>query len=135
MHAEASLVAAERRRKATHLLIQDVRTAFWRTASAQRLLDDGSVETVSVRRLLVGDRVRVPVGQAFPADGVLVEGDTQADESLLTGESRPVPRPCGAASRMKSWPPASGSRAWGNWWTAASRPTAWSPSATERSDR
>ncbi|EHR72312.1 copper/silver-translocating P-type ATPase [Burkholderiales bacterium JOSHI_001] len=65
--------------------------------SAQRLRDDGSVETVSVRRLLVGDRVRVPVGQAFPADGVLVEGDTQADESLLTGESRPVPRPCGAA--------------------------------------
>ena len=65
--------------------------------SAQRLCGDGSVETVSVRRLLVGDRVRVPVGQAFPADGVLVEGDTQADESLLTGESRPVPRPCGAA--------------------------------------
>lgn len=36
-NADRSLVAAERRRKATHLLIQDVRTAFWRTASAQRL--------------------------------------------------------------------------------------------------
>ena len=42
-NADRSLVAAERRRKATHLLIQDVRTAFWRTASAQRL--QGQIRT------------------------------------------------------------------------------------------
>ena len=43
---------------------------------------DGSTEVVSVHRLAAGDRVRVPVGQAFPADGVLLHGTTQADEAL-----------------------------------------------------
>ncbi|OYV00564.1 MAG: heavy metal translocating P-type ATPase [Burkholderiales bacterium PBB5] len=44
-----------------------------------------------------GDRGRGPVGQAFPGDGVRVEGATRADESLLTGESVPVAKACGAA--------------------------------------
>ena len=48
-------------------------------------------------RLAAGDRVRVPAGQAFPADGVLLEGRTQADEALLTGESAPVPKQTGDA--------------------------------------
>jgi len=64
--------------------------------TAQRVGADGHPETVSVQRLLAGDRVRVAVGQAFPADGAVVAGDTRADESLLTGESTPVPKPCGA---------------------------------------
>jgi Cu2+-exporting ATPase len=58
--------------------------------SVQRVEADGRVSTVSVRQLIAGDRVRVLTGQAFPADGVLLEGRTQADEALLTGESRPV---------------------------------------------
>ena len=65
--------------------------------AALLLADDGSVQEVSARRLRAGDRVRVPVGQAFPADGVLLEGASQADESLLTGESRPVPKTAGDA--------------------------------------
>ncbi|MDT7835314.1 heavy metal translocating P-type ATPase [Aquabacterium sp. OR-4] len=65
--------------------------------TAERLRADGQSETVSVQRLAVGDEVRVPVGQAFPGDGLVLEGDTRADESLLTGESVPVPKPCGAA--------------------------------------
>ena len=65
--------------------------------TALRVLEGGGVETVSVQRLAPGDRVRVPVGQAFPADGSVVEGDSRADESLLTGESVPVAKPCGAA--------------------------------------
>lgn len=65
--------------------------------TAQRLRDDGSEETVSVQRLVVGDRVRVALGAAFPADGVLAVGQTQADEALLTGESRPVAKPLGAS--------------------------------------
>lgn len=60
-----------------------------------RLAADGSWKRVTVRRLAVGDVVRVRPGEAFPADGVVIEGDTSADEALLTGESRPVPRPCG----------------------------------------
>ena len=48
-------------------------------------------------RLAPGERVRVALGQAFPADGTLLEGRTQVDEALLTGESTPVPRQPGQA--------------------------------------
>jgi len=58
--------------------------------TAERVDDDGRVQVVSVLRLVPGDRVRVPAGAAFPADGMLLEGRTQADEALLTGESVPV---------------------------------------------
>jgi Cu2+-exporting ATPase len=65
--------------------------------TALRLDAQGAVEAVSVQRLVPGDLVRVPVGQAFPGDGAVVQGETRADESLLTGESLPVAKPCGAA--------------------------------------
>ena len=64
--------------------------------SVERLGVGGRFERVAVRRLATGDVVRVLPGEAFPADGVVTLGDTAADEALLTGESRPVPRPCGA---------------------------------------
>ena len=60
--------------------------------SVERQRPDGEFERVAVRRLLVGDVVRVLPGEAFPADGVLLQGDTFADEALLTGESHPVAR-------------------------------------------
>jgi Cu2+-exporting ATPase len=63
--------------------------------TAQRLLPDGGIETVSVLRLRAGDAVRVPLGGAFPADGRVMAGATQVDESLLTGESRPVLKQAG----------------------------------------
>ena len=65
--------------------------------TALRLDGNGQAASVSVQRLVPGDRVRVPLGQGFPADGVVIEGDTRADEALLTGESTPVAKPCGAA--------------------------------------
>ncbi len=65
--------------------------------TALRLDAQGQPQAVSVQRLVPGDRVRVLVGQAFPADGVLIEGASRADEALLTGESAAVPKPCGAA--------------------------------------
>ena len=64
--------------------------------SVQRQLPGGEFEQVAVRRLKVGDLVRVLPGQAFPADGLIESGSTFADEALLTGESRPVARPLGA---------------------------------------
>ncbi|MCZ2291520.1 MAG: cation-translocating P-type ATPase [Burkholderiales bacterium] len=63
--------------------------------TAERRSVEGGWETVSVRRLQPGDEVRVRLGQAFPADGVLIEGRTRVDESLLTGESEPQPRAIG----------------------------------------
>ena len=63
--------------------------------SIDRQRADGTFEPVAVRRLQVGDVIRVLPGQTFPADGVVLQGDTQVDEALLTGESRPVPRSAG----------------------------------------
>ena len=60
--------------------------------SVERRCADGSFERVGVRRLVVDDVVRVLPGEAFPADGCIVQGRTLADEALLTGESTPVLR-------------------------------------------
>lgn len=60
--------------------------------SVERRAADGGFARVAVRRLAVGDVVRVLPGEAFPADGCIVRGDTQVDEALLTGESTPVAR-------------------------------------------
>jgi P-type Cu+ transporter len=52
---------------------------------------DGEVD-VPVAEVLVGDRIVVKPGERFPVDGTLLEGQTQVDESMLTGEPLPVPR-------------------------------------------
>jgi len=58
--------------------------------AAQRENADGSVSTISALRLQPGDIVRVPLGQAFAADGVIARGHTRADEAMLSGESVPI---------------------------------------------
>ncbi len=63
--------------------------------SVERQSVNGFFERVAARRLNLGDIVRVLPGEAFPADGTVVLGDTFVDEALLTGESRPVSRPVG----------------------------------------
>ncbi|MBK9198733.1 heavy metal translocating P-type ATPase [Candidatus Skiveiella danica] len=52
---------------------------------------DGEME-VPVAEVMVGDRIVVKPGERFPVDGALLEGQTQVDESMLTGEPLPVPR-------------------------------------------
>ncbi|MCX7693715.1 MAG: HAD-IC family P-type ATPase, partial [Tepidimonas taiwanensis] len=53
---------------------------------------DGGIERVSLKRLQVGDVVRVHAGQAFPGDGTVLSDAATVDEALLTGESHPVTR-------------------------------------------
>ncbi|NML15464.1 heavy metal translocating P-type ATPase [Azohydromonas caseinilytica] len=65
--------------------------------TANRVGADGSLEAVSVHALRPGDLLQVALGESYPADGELVEGSTQADESLLSGESRPVAKRPGDA--------------------------------------
>ena len=65
--------------------------------TAWRCTDAGGTERVDVDDLRPGDRVQVPLGEPFPADGVLLEGPTAADEALLTGESTPVAKAAGDA--------------------------------------
>jgi P-type Cu2+ transporter len=64
--------------------------------SIERQTADQGFERVAVRRLHVGDLIRVQPGEAFAADGVLEQGATLVDEALLTGESRPLSRGVGA---------------------------------------
>jgi len=59
-------------------------------SDAHRLADDGSVIDVPLADLEVGDRVLVRPGEKIPADGTIVEGKTSVNESMLTGESKPV---------------------------------------------
>ena len=65
--------------------------------SVRRRTAHGGWELVSIRRLAVGDVVEVLPGEAFPGDGTLLAGQTQVDEALLTGESRPLNRRSGDA--------------------------------------
>ena len=58
--------------------------------TVERLDEAGAAHEVTLRTLRSGDRVRVAVGQAVPADGVVETGASHADESLLTGESTPI---------------------------------------------
>ena len=53
---------------------------------------DGGVETVAISELRKGDVVLVRSGARIPADGHVVDGAADVDESMLTGESRPVPK-------------------------------------------
>ena len=64
---------------------------------ARRLAGSGAAQMVAQAELRVGDRLRVLRGEAFPADGSLVDGATEADEALLTGESAPVLKAWGDA--------------------------------------
>jgi len=58
--------------------------------TARRVREDGSEEDVPVAEVLVGDRLRVRPGEKVPVDGVVVEGATAIDESMITGEPIPV---------------------------------------------
>ncbi|MEU5961123.1 copper-translocating P-type ATPase [Micromonospora parva] len=62
---------------------------------AERVAADGRVEAVPVAGLRIGDVVLVRPGGRVPADGRVVEGGAELDESMITGESRPVARSTG----------------------------------------
>ncbi|KAB2969749.1 heavy metal translocating P-type ATPase [Zoogloea sp.] len=58
--------------------------------TARRILADGSEEDVPLNHVHVGDLLRVRPGEKVPVDGVVVEGSSSVDESMLTGEPLPV---------------------------------------------
>jgi P-type Cu+ transporter len=66
-------------------------------AKTARVIRDGEEAEVSIDSVLVGDIVLVKPGETIPVDGVVVEGRSAVDESMLTGESLPVEKKQGDA--------------------------------------
>lgn len=64
--------------------------------TAELILPDGSTRTAAVSELNPGDLVLVRPGASVPADGEVIEGESEVDEALITGESRPVGKSPGA---------------------------------------
>jgi Cu2+-exporting ATPase len=62
---------------------------------ADRVGANGQIETVAVRELRLGDIVLVRSGARVPADGEIVDGSAELDESMITGESKPVAKAAG----------------------------------------
>ena len=58
--------------------------------TARRLADDGSERDVPLDEVKAGERLRVRPGESVPVDGVVLEGRSSVDESMLTGEPLPV---------------------------------------------
>ena len=63
--------------------------------TARRISEDGSEEDVPLDQVQVGDRLRVRPGEKVPVDGIVMEGASAIDESMVTGESIPVEKHSG----------------------------------------
>jgi len=63
--------------------------------TARRITDDGSEEDVPLDQVHAGDRLRIRPGEKVPVDGMVVEGKSSVDESMVTGEPIPVEKRSG----------------------------------------
>jgi len=83
-----------RARSRTNSAIRDLLGLSPKTA--RRLKADGTEEDVPLDQVVVGDRLRVRPGEKVPVDGVVVEGQSAVDESMVTGEPIPSEKIAGA---------------------------------------
>ncbi|MBE6423778.1 heavy metal translocating P-type ATPase [Succinivibrio dextrinosolvens] len=62
------------------------------TVTPQRgnLIKDGQVKTVNITEIRRGDKLRIFPGETIPVDGVIIDGESSVDQSVMTGESLPV---------------------------------------------
>ncbi len=63
--------------------------------TAHRITDDGRDEELPLEQVHLGDRLRIRPGDSVPVDGVVLEGKSAIDESMITGESMPVEKAAG----------------------------------------
>ncbi len=63
--------------------------------TARRLREDGSEEEAPIAEIRAGDRLRVRPGESVPVDGIVLEGSSALDESMMTGEAFPVEKKSG----------------------------------------
>ncbi|UAJ12910.1 MULTISPECIES: copper-transporting P-type ATPase [Sphingosinicellaceae] len=64
--------------------------------TAHRVAADGSESVVALAEVRAGDRLRIKPGEAIPVDGIVLDGLSAVDESMLTGEPAPVEKMAGA---------------------------------------
>lgn len=64
-------------------------------SEAHKIMTDGSIKEVPLSELKMGDQVLVKPGEKVPADGNVISGQTSVNESMLTGESKPVTKKIG----------------------------------------
>ena len=72
-----------------------IRTLIGLQAKTARVIRDGHELDVPIEQVLVGDTVVVRPGEKVPVDGVIIEGESSLDESMVTGESLPVDKTVG----------------------------------------
>jgi Cu+-exporting ATPase len=65
--------------------------------TARRISGEGGETDVLLAEVMLGDHLRIRPGEAVPVDGVLIEGQSSVDESMLTGEPLPIAKAIGAA--------------------------------------
>ncbi|MBR7069427.1 MAG: cation-translocating P-type ATPase [Oxalobacter sp.] len=65
------------------------------TPQSGRRLKDGVQETIPVDQVRENDILRILPGEAIPADGIIIEGETSVDQSIMTGESLPIDKKTG----------------------------------------
>ncbi len=65
--------------------------------TARRLASDGTEADVPLEQVMVGDRLRVRPGEKIPVDGMVLEGSSSVDESMISGEAIPVEKKAGDA--------------------------------------
>ncbi|MGU5714341.1 heavy metal translocating P-type ATPase [Aeromonas taiwanensis] len=83
-----------RARRSTQSAIRELMALRPETATVWR---GGEWQSVGIDEVLRGDRLRVLVGERVPVDGKITSGESELDESILTGESLPVPHSLGDA--------------------------------------
>jgi Cu2+-exporting ATPase len=64
-------------------------------SEAHKVMDDGTLKDVELEELKVNDKILIKPGEKVPADGDIIEGKTFINESMLTGEARPVSKEAG----------------------------------------
>jgi Cu2+-exporting ATPase len=91
------MMARQRAARSVETLARAIPAFATRLASWPSRAGEVDGERVAVAQLNVGDAVQVKPGETIPADGSVLDGMSAADESLLTGESRPVQKRIGDA--------------------------------------
>ncbi|WP_114097339.1 heavy metal translocating P-type ATPase [Thalassospira profundimaris] len=89
----AGKIMEERAKRGASAAIRELMAL--RPRRARKLVEGEGEQDVAIESLTVGDIVRVLPGERLPVDGTVVAGESELDESLITGETRPVARVAG----------------------------------------